>query len=130
MKQLLETVNKVNESLILFNERLEQVEDRTIKIEEKLSKEKGLVELPKALLEISLEIPSEGLETSWMGQKPERTFPVSGDYAIEEAMGTYTQNNGRVSFVTADGKTYVTPFCFSTQEKPNTFSTKGPFIPV
>lgn len=37
MKQLLETVNKVNESLILFNERLEQVEDRTIKIEEKLN---------------------------------------------------------------------------------------------
>ena len=67
-------------------------------------------------LEISLEIPSEGLETSWMGQKPERTFPVSGDYAIEEAMGTYTQNNGRVSFVTADGKTYVTPFCFEARE--------------
>ena len=40
MKQLLETVNKVNESLILFNERLEQVEDRTIKIEEKLSKKR------------------------------------------------------------------------------------------
>ena len=37
MKQLLETVNKVNESLILFNERLEQVEDRTIKIEEILN---------------------------------------------------------------------------------------------
>ena len=83
---------------------------------EKLAKEKGLVELPKALLEISLEIPSEGLETSWMGQKPERTFPVSGDYAVEEAMGTYTQNNGRVSFVTADGKTYVTPFCFEARE--------------
>lgn len=40
MKQLLETVNKVNESLILFNERLEQVEDRTIKIEEKLNSKK------------------------------------------------------------------------------------------
>ena len=40
MKQLLETVNKVNESLILFNERLEQVEDRTIKIEEKLNTRK------------------------------------------------------------------------------------------
>ena len=40
MKQLLETVNKVNESLILFNERLEQVEDRTIKIEEKLNTKK------------------------------------------------------------------------------------------
>lgn len=37
MKQLIETVNKVNESLVLFNERLEQVEDRTIKIEEKLN---------------------------------------------------------------------------------------------
>ena len=40
MKQLIETVNKVNESLVLFNERLEQVEDRTIKIEEKLSKKR------------------------------------------------------------------------------------------
>ena len=40
MKQLIETVNKVNQSLILFNERLEQVEDRTIKIEEKLSKKR------------------------------------------------------------------------------------------
>lgn len=37
MKQLIDTVNKVNESLVLFNERLEQVEDRTIKIEEKLN---------------------------------------------------------------------------------------------
>lgn len=83
---------------------------------EKLSKEKGLVELPKALLEISLEIPSEGLETSWMGQKPERTFPVSGDYSVEEAMGTYTQNNGRVVFVDVSGKTYVTPFCYEARE--------------
>lgn len=40
MKQLLETVNKVNESLILFNERLEQVEDRTKNIEEKLNTKK------------------------------------------------------------------------------------------
>lgn len=40
MKQLIETVNKVNESLVLFNERLEQVEDRTIKIEEKLNTKK------------------------------------------------------------------------------------------
>lgn len=40
MKQLLEMINKVNESLILFNERLEQVEDRTIKIEEKLNTKK------------------------------------------------------------------------------------------
>lgn len=37
MKQLIETVNKVNESLVLFNERLEQVEDRTKNIEEKIS---------------------------------------------------------------------------------------------
>ena len=37
MKQLIETVNKVNQSLILFNERLEQVEDRTKTIEEKLN---------------------------------------------------------------------------------------------
>ena len=41
MKQLIETVNKVNESLVLFNERLEQVEDRTIKIEEKLNVKKS-----------------------------------------------------------------------------------------
>lgn len=40
MKQLIETVNKVNESLILFNERLEQVEDRTKTIEEKLNTKK------------------------------------------------------------------------------------------
>lgn len=40
MKQLLETVNKVNQSLILFNERLEQVEDRTKTIEEKLNTKK------------------------------------------------------------------------------------------
>ena len=83
---------------------------------EKVSKEKGIVELPKALLEISLEIPQDGLETSWMGEAPERTYPVSGDYSVEEAMGTYTQNNGRVAYVTADGKTYVTPFCFEARE--------------
>jgi hypothetical protein len=40
MKQLIETVNKVNQSLILFNERLEQVEDRTKTIEEKLNTKK------------------------------------------------------------------------------------------
>lgn len=40
MKQLIETVNKVNESLVLFNERLEQVEDRTKNIEEKISSKK------------------------------------------------------------------------------------------
>lgn len=40
MKQLIETVNKVNESLVLFNERLEQVEDRTKNIEEKISVKK------------------------------------------------------------------------------------------
>ena len=33
MKQLIETVNKVNQGLILFTERLEQVEDRTKTIE-------------------------------------------------------------------------------------------------
>ena len=40
MKQLIDTVNKVNQSLILFNERLEQVEDRTKTIEEKLNTKK------------------------------------------------------------------------------------------
>lgn len=40
MKQLIDTVNKVNESLVLFNERLEQVEDRTKIIEEKISSKK------------------------------------------------------------------------------------------
>jgi len=40
MKQLIDTVNKVNQSLILFNERLEQVEDRTKTIEEKLNSKK------------------------------------------------------------------------------------------
>ena len=83
---------------------------------EKLSKEKGLIELPKALLDISLEIPTEGIETSWMGQKPERTYPVSGDYNIENAMGTYTQNNGKVAYVTNEGKTYVTPFSYEARE--------------
>ena len=81
-----------------------------------LAKERGIVELPQALIEISLEIPESGLETSWMGQKPERTYPVNDDYSIERTLGTYTQNNGRVSFVTPDGKTYVTPFCFEARE--------------
>lgn len=40
MKQLIDTVNKVNQSLISFNERLEQVEDRTKTIEEKLNSKK------------------------------------------------------------------------------------------
>lgn len=40
MKQLIDTVNKVNQSLISFNERLEQVEDRTKTIEEKLNTKK------------------------------------------------------------------------------------------
>ena len=96
-----------------FDARREQERKERL---DQLARERGIVELPKALLEISLEIPQEGLETSWMGQKPERTFPVSGDYSIEAAMGTYTQNNGRVAFVTTEGKTYVTPFCFEARE--------------
>ncbi len=102
-----------NDSREKFNARREQERKERL---EKLSKEKGLIELPAALLEISLEIPKDGLETTWMGQKPERTFPVSSDFLIEQAMGTYTQNNGRVAFVTADGRTFVTPFCFEARE--------------
>ncbi len=102
-----------NDAREKFNARREQ--ERKEKLEQ-LSKEKGLVELPAALLEISLEIPKDGIETTWMGQKPERTFPVSGDYSIEISMGTFTQNNGKVAFVTSDGRTFVTPFAFEARE--------------
>ena len=39
LKQLTETVNKVNQSLILFNERLENIEDALYKNKKKSKKE-------------------------------------------------------------------------------------------
>ena len=90
----------------LFDER--QKRER-IERYEKIAQEKRLKTLPEAVYQISLLIPQEGLETSWFGEKS-ITKPVY-DWQIPDCMGTYCQNNGKISFVDANGKMYVTPFC-------------------
>lgn len=75
----------------------------------KMAEEKGLKELPEEVFKMSLEIPEDGLETLWWGHDKSKTTPIS-DWELPEIMGTYCQNNGKVSFIAANGRMYVTPF--------------------
>jgi hypothetical protein len=90
----------------LFNERITKERLRKCAA---LAESKYIGKLPQEVYEMSLEIPETGIPTSFMGQAGIAT-PVS-DYKLEELLGLYCQNNGRVVFVDDCGKTYVTPFC-------------------
>jgi hypothetical protein len=80
-----------------------------------LAEEKSIQPLPEQLYELCLNIPESGLMTSWMGQNPTSTFPVS-DWEVPKHMGTYCQNNGKVVFVNDEGKTFVTPYCSEVRD--------------
>ena len=81
---------------------------------EKIAKEKRLEEVPAEVYALSIEIPKEGLETSWFGNL-ETTFP-SSDYEMSRHMGTYYQNNGILTFVDSKGRKFVTPFVREVRE--------------
>lgn len=81
----------------------------------RLAEEKGLGELPQEVYDMSLTIPEEGLETLWWGFEKSKTTPVE-EWQLPECMGTYWQNNGKVSFIDATGKMLVTPFCSEVRE--------------
>jgi len=71
---------------------------------------KGLDALPEDAYKLTLKIPEEGLETLWLGDRHQSTRPIS-EWELNDTMGTYCQNNGRVVFVDDKGETHVTPFC-------------------
>jgi len=75
-----------------------------------IAKKKGISSLPEEAYRLVFEIPEDGIETVWFGDRHSVTTPV-GDFDLESTIGTYDQNNGRVVFVDDKGKTYVTPFC-------------------
>lgn len=77
----------------------------------KMANEKGLDVLPEDVYQLSLEIPDDGLETIWWGQERSKTQPIY-EWQVQDCMGTYCQNNGKVSFVDANGKMFVTPFWY------------------
>ena len=76
---------------------------------------KMIRDLPEDVYKLSLRIPEEGLETTWMGSEKDVTRPVS-EWKVDECMGTYCGNNGKISFVDSKGDTYVTPFYFEVGE--------------
>jgi hypothetical protein len=90
----------------LFNERITKERLRKCAL---LAERKNIGVLPQEVYDMSIEIPEAGILTSFMGQAGIAT-PVN-DYKLEESLGSYCQNNGRVVFVDDSGKTYVTPFC-------------------
>lgn len=81
----------------------------------KLSEEKRIQPLPQQVYELCLNIPENGLMTSWMGSEPSLTSAVR-EWDVPDHMGTYCQNNGKVVFVNDEGKTFVTPYCSEIRE--------------
>ncbi len=85
-------------------------EKRKIEKLQKLAEEKNIIKLPDRIYELSLKIPKEGFETTFMDSERDHTRPVQ-DWELEHALGTYCENNGRIVFVDDKGDTYVSPYC-------------------
>lgn len=85
------------------------VEERKVRIAE-IARRKGLASLPDDAYRLVFEIPQNGIDTVWYDESHHITTPVS-DFDLENAIGTYEQNNDRVVFVDDKGRTFVTPFC-------------------
>lgn len=96
----------------LHDTKEKQAKARRIK---ELAEEKGLEELPEEVYELSLQIPEEGLDTIWWGFEKSKVEPID-EYSLPEVMGTYWQNNGKVSYVDSHGRMLVTPFCSEIRE--------------
>ena len=96
----------------------------------KLAEERRIRELPANVYELSLEIPADGLETSWMGEIS-KTYPISED-TVMKSMGTYCYNNGRLSFINEKGVMYVTPYTSEVGEalREAGYEERGLYVPL
>jgi len=74
-----------------------------------IAEERSIGSLDEDVYRLSFQIPDEGIETIWFGEKHEVTMPLN-EWELEHAIGTYCQNNNKLVFVNEKGKTFVTPF--------------------
>ncbi len=111
-----------------FNEREEREKRERYG---KIAEDKNLKALPEEVYKMSLAIPEDGLETTWMGEEKSKTRPIM-EQKIPESIGTYYQNNGRVSFVDSSGKMFVTPFCSEVTQMLTEagYQERGLFVPL
>ena len=96
----------------------------------KASEDKRLKDLPEEAYQLSIEIPKEGLETSWYGRL-ETTYPED-DYNMTEKIGTYCSNNGIVTFVDSKGRKFVSPFYREIREMLSAagYTERGLYVPL
>ena len=103
--------------------RKEEVErERTEKLKE-IADKKFINDLPEDVYKLSIRIPAEGLETIWRGSEKDVIRPVD-ESKLEDCMGTYCGNNGKLSF--------VTPFYFEISEllRNNGYKEGSLFVPL
>ena len=79
-----------------------------------LAEKAGISELPQEVYDKSFAIPKEGLDTIFLGEA-DRINPEY-QYKMEEDLGCYYQNNGKVAFIDETGTVYVTPFSFDVTD--------------
>ena len=65
--------------------------------------------LPHEVYEMSLEIPHNGLNVKYYGGEISIARPIP-DFSLNDCIGSYSENNGMVTFVDNNGKTYVSPY--------------------
>ena len=96
-----------------------------------ISRAKGIKELPDELYEMVLRIPSDGLKIRLFLHDDSVTNPVPV-FNLREAIGTYDQNNSRLTFVDDKGHTYVTPYCHEVREllKANGYVEGDLYVPL
>ena len=93
----------------------------------------GIGAIDEAILNNAFEIPRTGVKISHLGHV-ETVFPVItsnflDSYAADK-LGSYCTNNGRVVFITRDGKTYVTKgYEILDSLRKAGYSEKGIFVP-
>lgn len=79
-----------------------------------LAKKAGITELPQEVYDKSFAIPKEGLDTIFLGQ-PDKISPEFL-YNMDNDLGCYWQNNGKVAFIDGTGTVYVSPYSHNIKE--------------
>ncbi len=103
----------------LHNEKEKERRRENIK---SIAESKGIKKLPNEVLELSIVLPDEGLETHHLyGDGVARPVHES---ELKDFIGTYYQNNGRLVFVDDLGRTLVTPYCHEVREQLNAIGYK------
>ena len=72
---------------------------------------KDLKDIPDSLYVVTIKVPETGLENTWLGEKREPVRPIS-EYRLEELMGCYCTNNGKIIFVDKTGATHISPYAY------------------